>query len=386
MKTTLKIKYGQPSWRLAAGAVELFVTQTGAHVGPMTFRLGDRKIQPFSVAPWAEEDTPKSLPPMLKALRGDFFCLPFGGNETPLGGERHPPHGDTANRCWTLEAAQPGQLHLSLRTKARKGRVDKFVSLQPDQTAVYQRHVISGMSGPMSFGHHAMLKFPDRPGCGRISTSRFLRGQVAPIPFEKPEARGYSTLRPGAAFQSLREVPMQTGELADLTRYPVRRGFEDLVLLESDPSLPFAWTAVTFSEDGHVWFALKNPRVLRQTILWISNGGRHYAPWNGRHVDVLGLEEVTSYFHYGLAESAAKNPIAASGQPTCQPMNPAEPLEINYVMALAAVPRKFDEVKTITPAADGKSVKLTAGNGVSVNVSLDLAALGLGMLKLTPVS
>ena len=172
--------------------------------------------------------------------------------------------------------------------------MDKFVSLQPDQTAVYQRHVISGMSGPTSFGHHAMLKFPDRPGCGRISTSRFLRGQVAPIPFEKPEARGYSSLRPGATFESFREVPMQTGELADLSRYPARRGFEDLVLLESDPGLPFAWTAVTFSEEGYVWFALKNPRVLRQTILWISNGGRHYSPWNGRHVGVLGLEEVTS--------------------------------------------------------------------------------------------
>ena len=70
MKTTLRIKYGQPSWRLAAGAVELIVTQTGAQVGPVTFRLGDRKIQPFAIAPWVEVDRSKTLPPMLKALRG----------------------------------------------------------------------------------------------------------------------------------------------------------------------------------------------------------------------------------------------------------------------------------------------------------------------------
>ncbi len=106
---------------------------------------------------------------------------------------------------------------------------------------------------------------------------------------------------------------MQTDELADWRRYPARRGFEALVLLERDPERPVAWTVVPFSEAGYVWSALQNPRGLRQTSLGLSNGGRHYPPWNGRSVGVLSLEEVSAYFHYGLAESVAKNPLADSG-------------------------------------------------------------------------
>ena len=76
--------------------------------------------------------------------------------------------------------------------------------------------------------------------------------QVLPRPFELPEKRGYSRLKTGAQFESLEEVPMVTGETADLTRYPARRGFEDLVMLVSDADAPFAWTAVAFPSERFV--------------------------------------------------------------------------------------------------------------------------------------
>src|SRR6185503_6373938 len=130
---------------------------------------------------------------------------------------------------------------------------------------------------------------------------------VSPLPLENPEPRGYSILKPGAKFVKLNRVPTMTGGFADLSQYPARRGFEDLVLLAAKQSGPFAWVAVTFPEERYVWFALRDPRVLRHTVLWHSNGGRHYAPWNGRHTNVLGIEDITGYFHYGLAPSARRN-------------------------------------------------------------------------------
>jgi len=54
-------------------------------------------------------------------------------------------------------------------------------------------------------------------------------GQVFPQAFERPENGGYSFLKPGAEFKSLDAVPAINGETADLTRYPARRGFEDLL-------------------------------------------------------------------------------------------------------------------------------------------------------------
>jgi hypothetical protein len=310
-------------------------------------------------------------------LRGDFFCLPFGGNATPFRGERHPVHGETANSRWQLESADRGQLHLSLKTKVRAGRVDKYISLRRGHTAIYQRHVISGMRGPMNFGHHAMLKFPEQPGSGRISTSRFVAGEVVPLRLEDPAAGGYSCLRVGGTFSSLAKVPLDNGGWTDLSIYPARRGFEDIVLVAGDDRRSFAWTAVTFPAQGYVWFALKDPRVLRQTVFWLSNGGRHYAPWNGRHINVLGLEEVTSYFHYGLAESAKKNPLSARGHPTCHVLDPKKPLEVNYIMAVAAIPKKFDRVAAILPAPDRQSVQLIARSGSKVSVPIDLAYLGV---------
>jgi hypothetical protein len=379
MRPESKVVQGQPSWRLANDDVEAFVTGQGGHLGPITFDLRGRKLSPYSVAPWAEEPADPSLIPLLKVLRGDFFCLPFGGNGTAYRGERHPVHGETANAPWELEAVGSGKgqtsLHLSLETKVRPGRVDKSITLKDGHQAVYCRHLISGMSGPMSLGHHAMLKFPDRPGSGLISNSPFLHGQVFPQPAENPECKGYSLLKPGAEFRTLDKVPTITGETTSLAAYPARRGFEDIAMVLADPDLPFAWTAVSFPAERYVWFALKDPRILRGTVFWHSNGGRHYAPWNGRHVNVLGIEDVTAYFHMGVAESARPNLLTKKGLVTHLNLNHRKPLIVNYIMGIALTPKGFDRVANIQPNSARDTVTLTSVNGRKVTVPLDLAFL-----------
>jgi hypothetical protein len=361
---------------MASSQVEAFVTETGGHLAPVTFDRKGRKLRPYSVAPWAEERTDPALPPILKALRGDFFCLPFGGNATPFGKEKHPVHGETANARWQFRslATRAGRtcLHLSLTTKVRPGRVDKRIWLLDGQNTVYSQHVVSGMSGPMNPGHHAMLKFPDAPGSGLIATSRFVYAQVFPEAFELPEKRGYCLLKPGAEFKSLERVPNIAGETADLSRFPGRRGFEDLVMLVSDADMPFAWTAVTFPKERYVWFALKDPRVLRETVFWLSNGGRHYPPWNSRHVNVMGLEEVTSNFHFGLAESARRNPISQKGFPTCLTLSPRKPLVVPYIMGVAAIPAGFDRVASIRAARGKQSILLKSASGRQAEAAVDV--------------
>ncbi|HWX21570.1 MAG TPA: hypothetical protein VN578_16835 [Candidatus Binatia bacterium] len=379
MPNPLRTILGQPSWRLASPQIEAFVSQMGGHMGPVTFDRRGQKLRPYSVAPWTEERFHPPLQPIIQALRGDFFCLPFGGNTTPFGREKHPVHGETANARWHFESQQTRDsqtcLHLSLKTRIRPGRVDKRLFLRHGQNVLYSRHTLSGMRGPMNLGHHAMLKFPDEPGSGVLSTSPFIYAQVFPGTFELPEKRGYSCLKPGAEILSLESVPTLDGATADLTRYPSRRGFEDLVMLVSDPKLPFAWTAVAFPKQRFVWFALKNPRILRETVFWISNGGRYYPPWNGRHVNVMGLEEVTSYFHLGLAESARKNAIAEKGFPTCLNLDPTTPLVVPYLMGIAKIPAGFDRVTSIDSARDHQSITLRSATGKLATAAVDLSFL-----------
>jgi len=149
-------------------------------------------------------------------------------------------------------------------------------------------------------------------------------------------------------------------------------------MIVSQPDAPLAWTAVTFPRERYAWFALKDPCVLRNTVFWISNGGRHYAPWSGRHVNVMGLEEVTAYFHYGLAESARPNPLAAKGFPTCVRLSPKRPLTVNCVMAVALIPAGFDRVAAIAPNAADDTVTLTSASGKTVTLPLDVGFLSRG--------
>jgi hypothetical protein len=367
--------HGQPSWRFASDRVSAAITRQGGHLAPVSFRLPHATVEPYSIAPWTTERADRKLIPVLRSLRGDFFCAPFGGNDGAYRGERHPAHGEAATARWKLESLTrtrvATELHLSMRTHVRAGRIDKMVRLRAGETALYCRHVLSCMSGKMNLGHHAMLKFPDAPGSGLISTSPISFAQVVPRVVEQPEQRGYSRLQPGAIFSRLTRVPEVGGGTADLSRYPARRGFEDIAMIVHEATPRFAWTAVTFPQQRYVWFALKDPRVLRSTVFWLSNGGRHYSPWNGRHVNVMGLEDVTSYFDYGLAESARPNSINRRGITTCLQLRAETPLVVNYIMAVAAIPAGWGRVKTITSDAVGAVLRSDWGRTVRVPLDVD---------------
>lgn len=378
---TPSVVAGVSAWQLASDSIELCVTEIGGQLGPVTFLLKNRRIRPLAMAPWQREILPRETAPIFRILRGDFFCLPFGTNTTPHRGERHPVHGETANERWQFrELVTEGPahtLHLSLDTDERPGRVDKRITVIDGQTVLYSQHVISGMQGPMPLGHHAMLAFPDRPGSGLVSTSPFRFGQVLPVPFEIPAQGGYSSLKPGATFHSLRNVRMIDGSLTDLSHYPARRGFEDLVLLASSRRR-LAWNAVVFPSERYVWFALRDPDVLASTILWMSNGGRHYSPWDGRHINVMGIEDVTANFHLGLAESAERNPLQQRGIRTCHELSPKRPLEVNYIMGIQSIPAGFDHVAEIRPAGAGV-VEIRARSGSAVRAQVDLHFLKHGL-------
>jgi hypothetical protein len=367
------IVFGQPSWTLESGMVTASVTQTGGHLAPVAFHFAKKTVQPFSIAPWWDEKVDADVPTIVKILRGDFFCMPFGGNALPYRGVSHQVHGDTANLRWKplgfTKSDEEVTLRLDMDLKAFSGHVEKRVTLVPGQTVVYQKHIVTGVNAPTSIGHHSTLKFPDKPGSGRISTSKRMLGQVFVEPTEKPEEKGYSILKPGAIFENLESVPMITGEMADLSRYPARRGFEDIAILVADPALPVAWSAVAFPQEGYVWFTLRDPKVLASTLLWISNGGRHTAPWSGRHVNVMGVEDITGCFHYGAAQSAKANVLNKQGVKTSVTPSAKRPLHVNYISGVAEIPKTFDRVKDIV--VEGDRITLVSDRGPKVNTPVN---------------
>ncbi|MEM0915199.1 MAG: hypothetical protein AAGK09_11390 [Planctomycetota bacterium] len=377
---------GEPSWRLSCGRVSLAVTQAGGHLGPVNFRTADGPdLTPMAVAPWSGQRHDPDLPTVLRVFRGDFFAMPFGDHPQPYhhgtGPETHPLHGETANRHWTWADGggddREAWMRLTMLARIRPGTVDKTVRLVADHPVVYQRHTLTGVLGPMCFGHHAMLHFADNE-IGRVSTSDISAGRVYPGEPDDKSTSGRRSLAPGEWFDDLAAVPSHDGATADLTTYPARDGVDDLVQLASAVDSGLAWSAVSVAphgdptrDGGWLWFALKNPAVLRSTLLWHSNGGRDDAPWNGRHTRVLGVEETTSHFSDGLAGSVGENDWRDRGVPTVFNLRPGRPFHVPYAFGCIPRPAGFTRVAAIEPAADGVGITDEAGASCDVPVDLD---------------
>lgn len=382
--STAKVQ-GQHSFLLGTRDVELAVTRTGAMLGPVTFFPKDAEpIRPYAVAPWAEETLPADVPPMLRALRGDWFCSAFGENGEPHRGQRLPPHGETANREWHeiqhRETSEGCWLQLGVDMPLQGGQCQSTTALLAHQSTIYQRHDLSGLSGPINPGHHATLAFPEAKRAAKLSFSSLIHARTYTEPTARPEDRGYSWLQADQEIVNLRTVRCIDGSTTDLCRYPARRGFEDLAILCADPTQEFAWSAVTFPEQRYVWFALRDPKQLASTLLWFSNGGRHFPPWNGRHVNVMGIEDITAFFHVGLAASVRENLLTERGIPTCLRPDPQGRLSIFYLQGVARIPADFDVVADIEGHWRDNSIVLRAASGAAVAVQCHLDFLRTGTL------
>ena len=345
----------QPSWVVRGGNVEMAITKLGAHMAPVTFcRNEENSVQPYHITPWQNEHL-TGLAPVETPTRGDFFCLPFGGNREPYRGERHPAHGETSGSTWSLEdCARDGAqvtLRIRLETKARPGVVRRSFTLIDGHNAVYCRTVVEGFRGRAPFAHHAILRTTGADRSLRISTGKFALGRTPPVPTANPAAGEYQFLAHDAAFRSLARVPsiFRNEPPCDCSAFPVRRGFGDLLEQFERPAagkrVP-SWVAAVNVEEGWMWFALKDPASMPGRLFWIENHSRHGAPWNGRNCN-LGIEDGCMYFDRGIAESSRPNPISRTGIPTSFLFPGNRPVEIRYIQGAVHVPRGFDRIDKV---------------------------------------
>jgi hypothetical protein len=361
----MKTIHGAPSFSLSNGLVSLHVTRDGGHLAPVHFTLGERVVSPYALAPWEPDEIGADLPVLLKSLRGDFLCLPFGPQE------QGPPHGETANGAWELVSESADSITLGIDATDISARVEKTISLRPDETAVYVSHRIAGLEGDWSYGTHPILDLSGLPeGAARVSVSPFRWASVYPEWFSNPGDGANQALKIGAVFPDLTEVPLEAGGTTDLTRYPARPATDDLVMMVSEPATeaqPFAWSACVM--DGYVWFSLKNPADFPATMFWLSNGGRAAAPWDGRHTARLGIEDVCSHFCDGV-DVSRKDLLRNLSIPTVRSFSKDTPVTLHTIHAVAAVPDGFGKVESIAPVGENEVIITgTEGGTVSAKVA-----------------
>ncbi|MFM0702756.1 hypothetical protein [Paraburkholderia sediminicola] len=155
----------------------------------------------------------------------------------------------------------------------------------------------------------------------QIHPGKFRFGVVPPA---GPEP-GVSRADPGAIFDELDKVPLRAGGTMALDRFPLAQDTEEIIQLCGVDG------CVTMTNDeSRVACRLSwDAKALPSLLLWISNRGRTYNPWNGRNL-CQGGEPVASTFELGCRPSLAANPINAREVPTAISLDPDQPVEIAY--------------------------------------------------------
>ncbi|WP_020612228.1 hypothetical protein [Sediminispirochaeta bajacaliforniensis] len=361
---------GEPSFGLMNSLVELFVTERGAQMAPVHFFPKDANpVQPYHLSPWQGESREQTVdqPAVLRPLRGDFFCMPFGDNdELPDGiGEHHPPHGESAGSKWNLVSRQESAdgrstLELELSTSVRPGSIRATWQLTGGDSCIYTRHRIAGNRGPVTLGHHATLT--GQNGQLQIKSSPLLFGMTNAYQPPFCHDREYYSLASGAFFDDLSHVPTiwKDPAFTDCSHFPAREGFVDILQLCQRPSEEPGWMTALCREGGYLWFSFKNLRLLPSTVIWMENRGRHMAPWSGRNV-CIGLEDVCGYLAQGLDASAADNPLSRRGLATTLSLEGKEALSVSYIQGVIRLCDGFDEVDTVLFSPEGATFLAKSG-------------------------
>ncbi len=312
---------------------------------------------PLHAAPWRDEPQVQAsdAPPGIKRLAGDFFCMPFCADDVSQ--DPPPPHGWPANAPWDVLEQTHAHAVLHLSRDVMGAEVQRHIRLTGP--VLYQTHVIDGGAGAVNLAHHPMSRMA---AGGRLSFSP----KRAVITDPKPQYAGHNLWALGQIRPDL-SLACEDGGQWDLHEYPSAHAVEDFVILVEARDRNLGWTVLMRNAEDDMLVVLKDPRILPVTMMWVSNGGRDFGPWNGRHRGVLGIEDGIAAGALGLRYSMEDNPLRAMGVPTTLDLGPRH--QIRHAMISLPRPPGWSEVVEITIA--GGEATLTERSGASLSIPFD---------------
>jgi hypothetical protein len=322
----------------------LAVQRLGAMLAPLTFNLADgRQVSPMHIASWAGEKGTEDLPGILRRLRGEWPCVPFGYSVPPDGfasdwqGAIAPAtageevHGHSANNDWQWESAPEGTLKLSIDYPAASPvrRVERTIRPDPGAAAVDLEFRIEVKEDcRLPIGLHPCFRLPMKAQGARLEPGRFDHGLTYPATVEATAPLFAENVR----FADLRSVPTRGGGLVDASRLPLAEDAEELLQLNGIDGT----AALANEAEGYRVRLSWQKEHFPSLLLWFSNRGRKMAPWNGRHV-AIGIEPICSPFGLGPPTAVADNPISRSGVPTALSFKRDETFVTRYRISVEAL-------------------------------------------------
>lgn len=309
--------FGRESFSLESDKTNAMITVDGGHI-TAEFDIGGKIVNPFFIAPWWNEDCSSIKGTCDYVLRGIFFCFPFGMSDMQ-GDLKRPCHGFVPAREWKLVDEKGTDTENSLKTSIfvpeENATVEQRVTVKKGQTALYVENTVEGTVGNYPVGYHPTLQIPNEIGNAILDQSEYKMCLTAPDHIDKPENDGYCSLVKDYEVTDETSVPTVYGTNVNLKRHPFIKGFDDIYMYVFDQSHEFDWATMSVPSEGYLYYQLKNPKQLSNSMIWTSYCGRHYPKWDSRVNGCLEIGAGTNYFFYGLSDTLENNPLTKKGFP-----------------------------------------------------------------------
>ena len=313
------------------------VQPMGGMLGPVWYTINGQTIQPFFVAPWIKDPNAKTLPGMLRGLRGEFPCVPFGvEGQGPFAewegtGEAirdDEPHGYGANHVWHLLGRGPDWVEIAIEYPKSHPirRLKRKIAGRRGEAAVdLDLEIETSRMIDLGFALHATFRLPEIPGTASLDVAGFKRGLTFPAPLDVS-----GSAEPGTWFDSLTDVSGTREHMVDFSRQPFAEPNEDLLQIEA------VGGCVRLLNTEEKWAAQLNydPTVFPTVVLWVSNRGWTSFPWAGC-TRALGIEPTRAAMNLGQTVSGGSaNPLERSGIPTSLRISAGSLFKTSYAISV----------------------------------------------------
>ena len=324
--------------RLTNGQAWLNVDPIGAMITDAILYADGQPVQPFFQNPWRDDLRPMDT--LTRHLGGEWPCVPFGVTQhptllhtdwqcdaTPTEWHQHA-HGFGAHSIWSLAQQDVNIVtaDISYPISSPIVRLKRTVCLTAENEITLGLEIEARTDVRIPIGLHPVLSLADAaPETALIRVAGEDTAWTFPLEVEP----GRSHLMPDQRNASLSSLSTSRGTTVDAGSVPFDAQSEDLVLLTS----PGGCVSLVRPDLGYRVDVQWDEDALPSCLLWLSNRGRHYAPWDGR-VCAVGIEPVAAAFDLGIDHSiSTTTPLARSGIRTCIELSEGEIWQTSYAIS-----------------------------------------------------
>ena len=178
----------------------------------------------------------------------------------------------------------------------------------------------------MPLGLHPIFTLPEAAGQAELLLPEYAFAATFPAAVDA------SSIFVQNAQTGARAVACLDGSTCDVTCLPLARSTEELLMLcnVADGSVTLRnrpqGCRITLSWDA---------RLLPNCLLWLSNRGRTFAPWNGQNL-CLGIEPIAAAFDLGEDVSSHDNPLRRKDVCTSLPFKKGVPFVLTHSLQVSA--------------------------------------------------